>query len=280
MRKNGEFSNPKSFETTIFIKETIFQRKKGGWMTYIIWFRDISKDSIGIAGGKGANLGELWNTKAPVPPGFVISASAYKLFIKESQLGEKIRALLKKIVVENTAELQKIAENIQQLIQKASISKEMGESILEAYATLSIGNRSSAERVVKNREEFVAVRSSATAEDLPNASFAGQQATLLNVRGKEDVLNAVKECWSSLFTARAIYYREKNGFTHDHVLIAVIIQKMVDSEKSGVMFTINPSTNNPEEMVIEAGYGLGEAIVSGQITPDIYVVEKKNLEIL
>src|SRR3989344_1634354 len=133
--------------------------------------------------------------------------------------------------------------------------------------------------LVEPKEVFVAVRSSATAEDLPEASFAGQQATFLNVKGKENVVTAVLACWASLFTARAIYYRVKNNFDHSKVLISALVQKMVNSEKSGIMFTVNPSTNHADEIVIEAIYGLGELIVGGEINPDLYLVDKKTREI-
>ena len=245
----------------------------------IVWFKDLHKDSVGVAGGKGANLGEMWNTRFPIPPGFAITAQAYGSFIEQAQLKGKILALLRGLDVEDTAKLQRSAEQIQKLITDSAVPENLQEEVADAYAVLGAGQRTQAQKLVQGAEEFVAVRSSATAEDLPEASFAGQQATLLNVRGAKAVIAAVRECWASLFTARAIYYRQKNHFPHEKVLIAVIVQKMVNSTKSGVMFTVNPATNDESEIVIEGAFGLGEAVVSGMVSPDLYVLDKRTLRI-
>ena len=245
----------------------------------IVWFKDLHKDSVGVAGGKGANLGEMWNTRFPIPPGFAITAQAYGSFIEQAQLKGKILALLRGLDVEDTAKLQRSAEQIQKLITDSAVPENLQEEVADAYAVLGAGQRTQAQKLVQGAEEFVAVRSSATAEDLPEASFAGQQATLLNVRGAKAVIAAVRECWASLFTARAIYYRQKNHFPHEKVLIAVIVQKMVNSAKSGVMFTVNPATNDESEIVIEGAFGLGEAVVSGMVSPDLYVLDKRTLRI-
>ncbi len=243
-------------------------------MPYCIWFKDLNKDSIAVAGGKGANLGEMVQLGMPVPDGFAVTAQAYKEFIEKNGLKAKILKLLEGLNLEDTAGLQQAANQIQKLIISMPIPEDMAEEIKDNYELLGAGK--GADDLVQGKEAFVAVRSSATAEDLPSASFAGQQATFLNVTGKENVVQAVRACWASLFTARAIYYREKNKFEHSKVLISAIIQKMVNSEKSGIMFTINPATNNPAEMVIEGIYGLGELIVGGEVSPDTYVVDKNS----
>jgi len=175
-------------------------------MKRILWFKEIHKENIALVGGKGANLGEMFNIGLPIPNGFCITAQAYKEFIDVKGLSGKIKEILKKIDVNDTKDLQEKANEIQKLIYYSEIPKEIREEILEAYETLCLDNDIKADEVIKPKEVFVAVRSSATAEDLPTASFAGQQATFLNVKGKE-LIDAVKKCWASLFTARAIYYR-------------------------------------------------------------------------
>ncbi|MFC1801372.1 phosphoenolpyruvate synthase [Nanoarchaeota archaeon] len=250
------------------------------FMTYVAWFKELSKDSIEIAGGKGANLGQMWNNKFPIPPGFVVTAPTYKEFVEKTQIQDKILAKLKDLDVEETEKLQKTAREIQELIKGTLIPKEIKDGIAESYGLMGVDQKSKVEDVMKaDTEELVAVRSSATAEDLPEASFAGQQATFLNIKGREQLLEAVRGCWASLFTARAIYYRTKNNFPHDKVFIAVVVQKMVNSDSSGVMFTINPATNKEDEIIIEAALGLGEAVVSGAVNPDLYIVEKSTLKI-
>jgi len=246
-------------------------------MSYVTWFKDLNKDSIAIAGGKGANLGEMANANLPIPNGFCVNAQTYKEFIDKTALQERINKLLENLDIEDTKKLQQTAKQVQEVITSTEISEEIVEDIKDNYELLGAGKN--AHDLINAKEVFVAVRSSATAEDLPEASFAGQQATFLNVKGKDDVIKAVRACWASLFTARAIYYRVKNNFEHDKVLISAVIQKMVNSEQSGIMFTINPSNNQEDEIIIEAVYGLGEAIVSGEISPDLYIVNKENREI-
>ena len=246
-------------------------------MSYVAWFKDLNKDSIAVAGGKGANLGEMFNLGLPIPGGFSVTAQTYKEFIEKTGIKSKIEELLKGLNIEDTKVLQEVAKKIQELIISIPVPEEMKEEIQDSYELL--GAEKEAHDLVEAKEVFVAVRSSATAEDLPEASFAGQQATFLNVKGKDNVVKAVRACWASLFTARAIYYREKNDFDHSKVLISAIVQKMVNSEKAGIMFTINPATNNGKEIVIEAVYGLGEYIVGGQVNPDLYIVDKDNKEI-
>jgi len=232
-------------------------------MQYIKWFKDLNKKDILIAGGKGANLGEMFDI-FPIPDGFVITSNAFDLFIKTNNLSEKIYPILKKLNIENTEVLERDAAGIQSLIKEQDIPKEIRDEISLAYDKL------------KGR---VAVRSSATAEDLPDASFAGQQASFLDVKGTAPLIKKVQECWASLFTARAIYYRATKGFEHEKVLMAVVVQKMVDSKKAGVIFTVNPVFKDKNQIIIEAALGLGETVVSGGISPDNYVVEKKPLKI-
>ncbi|GIU68265.1 MAG: phosphoenolpyruvate synthase [Candidatus Pacearchaeota archaeon] len=243
---------------------------------FIKWFSELDKNSGGVAGGKGANLAEIYNLGINVPPGFVVTAQAYNYFIKNSGIDEKIRQLLSKIDYENTRELTEVTEKVRELITKADFPKNMEEEIIEAYETLSLEEGKfkgkTAEVIVGKAEPiFVAVRSSATTEDLAEASFAGQQETFLNVRGNEELLDKIKECFASLFTARATYYRHKKGFKHEQASLAVVIQKMINSEKSGVIFSKDPSTGE-KNVIIEAVFGLGEGIVSGKITPDRYIV--------
>lgn len=246
-------------------------------MSYIAWFKDLNKDSIATAGGKGSNLGEMTQISMPVPNGFAVTAQTYKEYIEKTGIKDKIQSLLKDLDVDNTEKLQQVAKEIRDLIVATEIPTEIADEIMDSYELLA--EQKGAESLVDAEQVFVAVRSSATAEDLPEASFAGQQATFLNIRGKEKVVHAVLACWASLFTARAVYYREKNNFDHAKVLISAIIQKMVNSEKSGIMFTVNPATNNQNEIVIQAVYGLGEMIVSGAVNPDTYIVDKKTRDI-
>jgi len=251
---------------------------------FIKWFSELDKGSVSIVGGKGANLGEIYNLKIPVPPGFVVTTKAYDYFIEQSGLKAEISELLGNIDYDNTAKLNENSKKIRNLIIKAEIPKNLIEEIEEAYENLGVEDPKHEEEDVlgildKNPEDvFVAVRSSATTEDLADASFAGQQDTFLNVNGKEELLEKVKRCFASLFTSRATYYRHKKGFEHEKSGLAVVVQRMVNSEKSGVIFSKDPSFKN-DNIIIEAVYGLGEGIVSGKITPDHYVVSK-DFEIL
>jgi len=244
---------------------------------YIAWFKDLNKDSLAVAGGKGANLAEMVNLHLPVPNGFAVTAQCYREFTNRTKITDKIQQFLQGLNIEDTDTLQQRADQIQQLISSTPVPEDIAEDIMINYELL--GAEKEATTLINSQDVFVAVRSSATAEDLPSASFAGQQATFLNVKGKEQVVRAVRDCWASLFTARAIYYREKQKFDHSKVLISAIVQKMVNADKSGIMFTVNPATNQGNEIVIEAIYGLGEFIVGGEVNPDMYIVGKKNRDI-
>ncbi|UFT98532.1 phosphoenolpyruvate synthase [Radiobacillus kanasensis] len=239
---------------------------------YIKWFDEIDKEDIALVGGKGANLGELTQKGVKVPPGFCVTASAYSTFIEERKLDQTIINLIHTIDLENTHQLQKISSEIRKLIYTSEMLEPIEKEIREAYAQFSYS--------IGIEAPYVAIRSSATAEDLPEASFAGQQDTYLEISGITEVLSHIKKCWASLWTARAIYYRANQGFNHFHVALSAVVQKMVDSEKAGVMFTANPVTSNRKEMMINASWGLGEAVVSGMVSPDEYVVEKSSLKII
>jgi len=233
----------------------------------IAWFKDVSKEKVALVGGKGASLGEMYNAKLPIPNGFNVTAQAFKKFIEETKIDKKIFGILNELDVNNNKKLQQAARLVQKIILETPILKDIEEDILDNY------------EILNEEGHFVAVRSSATAEDLPEASFAGQQATYLNVKGDKQLLAAVKACWASLYTARAIYYRVKNNFSHEKVYIAVVVQLMVNSEKAGVIFSVNPVNEDTDEILIESAYGLGESVVSGSITPDEYTVNKNNITI-
>jgi pyruvate, water dikinase len=242
---------------------------------FVRWFSELSNKDVAIAGGKGASLSEMYNAKIPVPPGFVVTAQAYSYFIEKTGIGDEIKNVLDKLNVDDTAALQTASNKVREIIETKEMPKEMGDEIVESYGILNAKKVPGGDAldVLESKEEpYVAVRSSATTEDLVDASFAGQQETFLNVKGKDMLLEKVRKCMSSLFTPRAIFYREKKGFEHDKAYLAVVVQKMIESEKSGVMFSQNP-TKNDKSIVIEAVFGLGEGIVSGRIKPDHYVVD-------
>jgi pyruvate,water dikinase len=232
----------------------------------IVWFEEIGKKDIPLVGGKGANLGELTNAGIPVPPGFIVTANAYFDFLQKARVTDQVRSVLAPVDVDNSRSLQQAAKEAQRVIMDAEMPPDLVAEIEAAYRKMGGG--------------LVAVRSSATAEDLPEASFAGQQRTFLNLQGEKEVVKAVQGCWASLFEARAIFYRVQQGFDHFKVGIAVPVQKMVQSEASGVMFTIEPVTSDQTKIVIEAIYGLGEAIVSGEVNPDLYLIDKEKLDII
>ena len=230
----------------------------------ITWFKDIGKNDIGIVGGKGANLGELSQADIPVPPGFIVTVQAYFSFIDSAGLRGAIKDRLSGLDTESE-QLYIAAAELQELVMKAEMPAEIARQIEKAYA--KIGG-------------LVAVRSSATAEDLPGASFAGQHSTFLNIQGGKEVVQAVHKCWASLFEHRAIFYRDHHGFEHLKVGIAAVVQRMVQSSVSGTLFTADPHSGDSDKTIIEAVYGLGEALVSGEIQPDTYTVEKAGQKLL
>lgn len=218
------------------------------------------------AGGKGLNLTRLANAGFPVPPGFIVSTEAYAAFVNQSGLAGLIVSKFGEIDAGDPAALEALSVSIRRRFRAAEIVGEISEQIVVAYEQMG--------------RPPVAVRSSATAEDLPGMSFAGQQDTYLNVIGDEALVDAVVNCWSSLWTARAIAYRERYGIDQSQVSLAVVVQEMVLSDTSGVLFTANPLSGRRTETVIDATFGLGEALVSGQAEPDHFVVESKSGRIL
>jgi pyruvate, water dikinase len=239
----------------------------------VSWFETLRVTDIPSVGGKNASLGEMINAGLPVPPGFAITAFSYEKFIEETRLVEKIYDIIDKVITDkNNPKLYDTAsKKIREVIEKTVIPKEIEAAIRAAYKEMN--------KRLNIKDTFVAVRSSATAEDLPDASFAGQQETFLNIRGGDDLMDKVRKCWSSLFTPRAIFYRNEKGFAHEKVFISVGVQKMVNSRAAGVMFTINPVTGEQGEIMIEGNYGLGETVVSGVVNPDNFIIDKKTLTI-
>lgn len=236
----------------------------------VAFFNQIDKGDIPLVGGKGANLGEMTQAGFPVPNGFAVTVEAYDRFLEENELYKKINDTLSGLDVNDPSELQRVAKQVRKMLLSGRMPDEVAEETRKAYKKLS----------GRFNKALVAVRSSATAEDLPGASFAGQQATFLNIKGENSLLESVKECWASLFTARAVFYRKENKIKTEQVKISVIVQKMVQSEVSGVMFSIDPVTNDKERIVIESVWGLGELIVQGAVVPDHYEVQKETFAIL
>ncbi|MDM8554891.1 PEP/pyruvate-binding domain-containing protein [Desulfococcaceae bacterium HSG7] len=239
---------------------------------YIRWFEECDLNDVPTVGGKNASLGELLKADIPVPPGFAVTTELYHRFLDEGNLKQSILNQIDKIQSDNTQSGEAASRTIRAMIEETPVSLEIEDYIAEFYRRLSKQSHIPAVPA--------AVRSSATAEDLPDASFAGQQDTFLWIRGMDNIIQRVRQCWSSLFTARAIAYRNKMGFPHDLVAISVGIQKMVNSWTAGVMFTINPATGDPSVIVIDANWGFGESVVSGECTPDNFVVNKVTFEII
>ena len=233
-------------------------------------FSELSHADVEYAGGKGANLGELTRAGLPVPPGFVVGAPAYAAFTDDGGLRERIESRLSGLDVEDTSELERAATDVREMVEAEPIPEWLDRAIADAYSGL----------VGDDRDAPVAVRSSATAEDTESASFAGMNETFLNIRGPEAVVDAVRRCWSSLFGARTVYYRAKRGFGQADMDIAVVVQRQIAATRAGVMFTIDPASGAEDRLIIEGSLGLGESVVSGSVSPDRYVVEKRDLAIL
>jgi len=224
----------------------------------------ISKDDTVLCGGKGAGLGELIKINLPVPEGFVVTTEAYEKFLTDNKLEERVRELVSEINIENPRAVEFASGEIQKLILEGKIDSELEKEILEDFDNLGV--------------ECVAVRSSATAEDTAQTSFAGQLSTYLNTT-RDNLIENIKHCWASLFSPRALTYRETHNLLKTKISVAIIIQKMINAEVSGIAFTAHPVTKDRDMILIEAGFGLGEAMVSGMVTPDSYVVDKKNLTV-
>jgi len=228
-------------------------------MEFIRNFSQLNKTNTPIAGGKGASLGEMFQVDIPVPPGFVVLSAAFEKFLAETDLNVEIDSLLETVKHNDVNTVEQASEKIQALILAAKMPDDIAELIQKFFRELGA--------------EYVAVRSSATAEDSASAAWAGQLDSFLNTT-ENDLLDKVKHCWASLFTPRAIFYRFEQNLHTQKISVAVVVQKMVASEVSGIAFSVHPVTQDYNQLIIEAGFGLGEAIVSGQITPDSYVVEK------
>jgi len=239
--------------------------------TYVLPFEQCDISMVGKVGGKCASLGELLRAQIPVPPGFAITTAAYTRFLADNNLTDQVLGRLKGLDDSMVSETDAASEDIRGWIEQGALSEFLEDAIADQYRLLS--------RRCAMPALPVAVRSSATAEDLPGASFAGQQDTYLWVRGVDDLLERTKKCWSSLFTPRSISYRVKMGFDHSAVLISVAVQKMVRSFTAGVMFTINPATGDRATIVIDSNWGYGESVVSGEVTPDQFHVNKITREV-
>jgi pyruvate,water dikinase len=232
---------------------------------YIKNFKNLSKSDVDQAGGKGASLGEMTGNKIPVPPGFVILADSFEKFLESTDLNVEIDSILHSVNIKKINTVEEASAKIQALILQAKMPSAIANDIQNFFKKLNA--------------KFVAVRSSATAEDSASAAWAGQLDSFLNTTNKT-LLDNVKRCWASLFTPRAIFYRFEKKLHQQKISVAVVVQKMVQSEVSGIAFSVHPVTEDYNQLIIEAGFGLGEAIVSGSITPDSYVVEKKPLRII
>ncbi len=230
-------------------------------MNYTRPFAELSKQDVGIAGGKGASLGEMTKAGIPVPPGFVVLAPAFDRFLDETDLRQEVEAQLGRINYEDVASVERASEVIRSLIESASFPVDLEKEVQASFQELGA--------------EYVAVRSSATAEDSSAASWAGELESYLNTREPE-LCDRIKRCWASLFTPRAIVYRKEKELHTTHVSVAVVVQKMVQSEVAGITFTVHPVTKDANQMIIEACWGLGEFIVGGIVTPDSYVVDKRD----
>ncbi len=238
-------------------------------VTAVRQFAELRRDDVAYAGGKGANLGELTAAGLPVPPGFVVGAPAYAAFVEQTGLRARLASLLDDVDVEDTAALERATAGAREQVEAAPMPEWLERAIRDAYAALAPAG-----------DEPVAVRSSATGEDTASASFAGMNETFLNIRGADAVVDAVRRCWRSLFGARTVYYRAKQGFGQADMDIAVVVQRQIASTRAGVMFTIDPASGALDRLVIEGAFGLGESVVSGSVSPDRYVVDKDDLHII
>ena len=242
-------------------------------MRFVRTFKETGKKDAGQAGGKGASLGEMAQAGIPVPPGFVITADAFRAFLEHAPDSEMekvanvriaVEAELGKVQYDDVNSVDRASHIIRDIIHSVHVPDDIIKEIQRAFSRL--------------RAARVAVRSSATAEDSESASWAGELETYLNTTSKTLLENVVK-CWSSLYTARALFYRHEKGMREDEIAVAVVVQKMVPADVSGICFTVHPVTQDRNQMIIEAGWGLGEAIVSGSITPDSYIIEKSPFRI-
>ena len=256
---------------------------------YVVWFDEVDKHDVGLVGGKGANLGEMLHAGFPVPYGFTVTSHAYFYLLDYNDLRKEIANYLSYINFDNPNEIHDGTQAIRRLIKTAEVPRDLMKLLYEHYHHLSereakLYKQGTSQRAIKHLKSaynapLVAVRSSATAEDLPEASFAGQQETYLNVIGENNLIDKIRSCWASLFTERATYYRHNQKYDHMKVGLAAVVQRMVQSDRSGIAFSIDPVTNDKSIITIEGIYGLGEYIVGGNVTPDHYEVSKKTFAI-
>jgi pyruvate,water dikinase len=258
--------------SALAIEETGTEAAMDSATPMVCWFQECNKDSIDLVGGKCSSLGELINAGVRVPPGFALTTHGFRQFMRDAGIQSAVSKLLAGLDHEDMDKLEEASRVIREMIESCPISIELEDLVAESYRKLSV--RCCVPAVP------VAVRSSATAEDLPGASFAGQQDTYLWIRGIDDVMHHVRRCISSLYTGRAIAYRMKMGFPHEQVALSVGIQKMANSFAAGVMFTIHPTNGDRSVIVIDSNYGFGESVVSGEVTPDHFVVNKIALDIM
>jgi pyruvate,water dikinase len=237
-------------------------------MSDLIWFDDVQGDLVKNTGGKGASLSKMYKFQLNVPNGFIVSAPFFFEYRKKNNLDEKIVKLIEAINFDDFSSIEQVSKKIRDMIIDTPMPDELEEKILTCFEKLG------------GDTQPMAVRSSSTAEDLDDASFAGQLETFLYVVGKEDLIEKIRECWVSLYNGRAVFYRKQKGFDERNVSIAVVVQKMVNSEKAGVMFTANPINKNRDQALIESAWGLGEAVVSGTVTPDNNVVDKITFKVI
>ena len=238
---------------------------------FILWFEECDESSLPLVGGKNMSLGRMTTAGIPVPPGFAITTKAYEKLLTKGSITNEIQEILAAIDPENLTTVQEAGKAVRELIRSVPVPDDAQEAITQAYDSLC--------KKCNLAELPVAVRSSATAEDLPGASFAGQHETYLWIMGPHEVVESTRNCWASLFTDRAITYRFKMGFPHEQVLISVGVQKMVSARTAGVMFTLNPLTGDRSKIILDANWGLGESVVRGEVTPDNYLVDKVTFDI-
>jgi pyruvate,water dikinase len=236
----------------------------------IRWFDQLSLEDLPLAGGKGANLGELVHAGVPVPPGFVITTYAFDRFLEVTGLKQGILDLITELDADDVERLRSVANELRLMVRDAEMPEDAGNAIRAAYDDL-VHNA--------NNERYVAVRSSAIAERTDDTSFAGMNETYLNVRGADRVVEAIRDCWASLYSTRVLFYLKNRNESVDRLSIAVVVQTMVEADRSGVMSTINPATGNPNQVVIESTFGLGDAVASGAISPDRFEIDKNSLAI-
>jgi len=259
---------------------------------YIVWFNEVDREDIKLVGGKGANLGEMIKSDISIPFGFIVTSNAFNFFIKKTQVFQKILKLLDNLNYENQKELNEVSIQIKNMIDNAPLNNRFTSLLVNYYHDICLNEEKYFKKQISSlktgyykinsiyKSPFVAVRSSATAEDSKDSSFAGQQDSFLNIKGETSLIHKIKQCWASLYTERSIYYRKQKKINEEDMGIAVVVQRMIQSDKSGIGFSIDPVTGNKNSLIIEAIFGLGEYIVQGKVTPDHYEIDKNSFVII